>query len=217
MLTKVKTWFLGLKIWQKVVVGFVAFSFLVAPFSGGAETIAPAGDSGTAPQVTEMPVPTATEMVEPLLFAPPDWLDQETARSYSESLNKLRELGTLTGIEKLVLVEFIDFDDGTGEYGAFVEFVYDYSSNPCRGGGFEGQRAFADVMRNVSFDFGEYKLGVLQFLARAPRTDDYGNPVWVTVKNIRLSREDFTQIDWSVEDIEYGINWDKLGGTSTCE
>ena len=62
MLTKVKTWFLGLKIWQKVVVGFVAFSFLVAPFSGGAETSTPGGDSGTAPQVTEMPVPTATEM-----------------------------------------------------------------------------------------------------------------------------------------------------------
>ena len=61
MLTKVKTWFLGLKIWQKVVVGFVAFSFLVAPFSGGAETSAPGGDSGTAPQVTEMPVPAATE------------------------------------------------------------------------------------------------------------------------------------------------------------
>ena len=64
MLTKVKTWFLGLKTWQKVVVGFVAFSFLVAPFSGGAETSAPGGDSGTAPQVTEMPVPTATEMAE---------------------------------------------------------------------------------------------------------------------------------------------------------
>ena len=55
MLTKVKTWFLGLKTWQKVVVGFVAFSFLVAPFSGGAETSAPGGSSGTAPQVTEMP------------------------------------------------------------------------------------------------------------------------------------------------------------------
>jgi SOS response regulatory protein OraA/RecX len=62
MLTKIKTWFLRLKTWQKVVVGFVAFSFLVAPFSGGAETSAPAGDSGTAPQVTEMPEPMVTEM-----------------------------------------------------------------------------------------------------------------------------------------------------------
>lgn len=62
MLTKVKTWFLGLKIWQKVVVGFVAFSFLVSPFSCGAETSVPGGDSGTAPQVTEMPAPQVTEM-----------------------------------------------------------------------------------------------------------------------------------------------------------
>ena len=217
MLTKVKTWFLGLKIWQKAVVGFVAFSFLVAPFSGGAETSAPGGDSGTAPQVTEMPVPTATEMTEPLLFTPPDWLNLETAKSYSESLEKLREEGTLTDVEKIISVEFIDFDDGTNEYGVFVEFVYDYSSNPCLGGALEGRTAFTDVMRSVPFDFGEYKLGILQFLARAPRTDDYGNPVWVTVKNTNLARQDFTQIDWSGEDIEYEVNWDKLGETLICE
>ena len=61
MLAKIKNWFLQLKPWQKVAVGFVAFSIIVAPFSGGAETSAPGGDSGTAPQVTEMPVPIVTE------------------------------------------------------------------------------------------------------------------------------------------------------------
>jgi hypothetical protein len=65
MLTKIKTWFLLLKTWQKVIVGFMAFSILVAPLSGGAETSAPTGDSGTAPQVTEMPAPQVTEMPAP--------------------------------------------------------------------------------------------------------------------------------------------------------
>jgi hypothetical protein len=65
VLTKIKTWFLGLKTWQKVVVGFMAFSVLVAPFSGGAETSAPTSDSGTAPQVAEMPAPQVSEMPAP--------------------------------------------------------------------------------------------------------------------------------------------------------
>jgi hypothetical protein len=61
MLTKIKTWFLGLKTWQKVVVGFVAFSFLVAPFSG--ETSSDAGGTETpAPTIAPVPNPTIAEM-----------------------------------------------------------------------------------------------------------------------------------------------------------
>ena len=62
MLTKVKTRFLRLKTWQKVVVGFVAFSFLVAPFSG--ETSSDASGTGTPEPTSAAPVPkpTVTEM-----------------------------------------------------------------------------------------------------------------------------------------------------------
>ena len=65
MLTKVKAWFLGLKTWQKVVVGFVVFSFAVSPFTG--RTSSDVGETQTpTPPPTEMPseVPTIapTEM-----------------------------------------------------------------------------------------------------------------------------------------------------------
>jgi hypothetical protein len=54
MLAKVKARFLGLKTWQKVVVGFVVFSFAVSPFTG--RTSSDVGETQTpTPPPTEMP------------------------------------------------------------------------------------------------------------------------------------------------------------------
>ena len=118
MLTKVKTWFLGLKTWQKVVVGFVAFSFLVAPFSGGAETNAPAGDSGTGPQVTEMPAPQVTEM--PTDNPAPS---SNLTVSQSNAVEKALSYLNFSAFSKEGLVEQLEYE---GFSSADSKFAVDY-------------------------------------------------------------------------------------------
>ena len=62
MVTSIKKWFTNLKTWQKVVVGFVAFSLLISPFTGSGGGVASPGDPSSPPEVTIAPAPTATEM-----------------------------------------------------------------------------------------------------------------------------------------------------------
>ena len=63
-----KQWFLALKTWQKLVVGFVALSIVLAPFSGQSNSNvsdsaspSPSVTSETQPTSTPEPQPSATE------------------------------------------------------------------------------------------------------------------------------------------------------------
>jgi hypothetical protein len=172
--------------------------------------------AGSSAGFTPTPEPSISQAPssEPLRFIAPEWMDGGTATAYSQSLDDLVDKGTLSDIPKIIAVEFIDLQDGT--YVAEIQFVYDYSSDPCRGGAFESYDLFVEIMTTVPFDFGTYTLDTLRILARAPGADDFGNPGWVTVKGTSLSRKDFSQIDWNSPDIQYGINWDKLGETKPC-
>ena len=218
MLTKIKTWFLGLKTWQKVVVGFVAFSFLVAPFSGGAETSAPGGDTGTAPQVTEMPVPTATEMNEPIPFEVPDWVEPEVARAYTDALSTI-EAETNMGVPTFIGLDFIDFEDG--KYGVFIEIAASENlfglEAACGVAERQAQTLFTSIMKDVPVDLVDRELDVLQILSMLEGTDDFGAPVWLTLKNTRLEGSDLRKIDWAQVGIEGKVSWDKLGGTQGCD
>jgi len=156
------------------------------------------------------PSPTTS----PLLFTAPKWVAPEVAQAYSDSLSDLMDEGTLTGIDKLIAVEFIDLDDGT--YVLEIQFVYDYSSNPCRGSSFQAQALFTKIMRTVPYDFGDYKLDDLRLLARAPGVDAYGNPGWLTVSGTELLRKTFSKVNWETKDIEFLINWDELSESRPC-
>ena len=173
----------------------------------------PGSYTGFTPSPT--PIESAALSAAPLRFVAPTWMDANTAIAYSVSLDDIVEKGTLTNIEKIIAVEFIDLEDGT--YVTEIQFAYDYSSNPCQGGAFESYDLFVKIMTTVPFDFGSYELYELRILARAPGVDDYGNPGWVTVKGTSLTRDDFAKIDWTASDIQYNINWDKLGGTRPCD
>jgi hypothetical protein len=218
MLTKVKTWFLGLKIWQKVVVGFVAFSFLVAPFSGGAETSAPAGDSGTAPQVTEMPVPTATEVTEPLPFEVPEWVDQGVARAYFDSFASI-DPETNMGVPTFISLDLIEFEDD--KYGVFIEIAASENlfglGAACRVAAREAQTLLTSIMRDVPVDLESHQLDLIQILSMLEGSDDFGAPIWRTLKNTSLEGPDLQKIDWDQEGIEDRVSWDKLGGTLSCD
>ena len=218
MLTKVKTWFLGLKIWQKVVVGFVAFSFLVAPFSGGAETSAPDGDSGTAPQVTEMPVPTATEMTEPIPFEVPEWVDQEVARAYFDALASI-EPETNIGEPTFIELKFQDFEDKT--YGVFIELAASENlfglEAACGVAERQAQTLFATIMRDVPVDLEKHQLDLLYINSTLAGTDDFGAPTRFFLKTIVLEGSDLQKIDWTQEGIESTVRWDKLGSYPECD
>jgi hypothetical protein len=218
MLTKIKTWFLGLKTWQKVVVGFMAFSILVAPFSGGAETSAPGGDSGTAPQVTEMPAPTATEVTEPLPFEVPEWVDQGVARAYFDSFASI-DPETNMGVPTFISLDFIEFEDD--KYGVFIEIAASENlfglKAACGVAERQAQTLFTSIMRNVPVDLESHQLDLIQILSMLEGSDDFGAPIWRTLKNTSLEGPDFRKIDWAQEGIESKVSWDKLGGTLSCD
>jgi hypothetical protein len=218
MVTKVKTWFLGLKTWQKVVVGFVAFSFLVAPFSGGAETSAPGGDTGTAPQVTEMPVPTATEMIEPIPFEVPEWVDQGVARAYFDSFASI-DPETNMGVPTFISLDFIEFEDD--KYGVFIEIAASENlfglEAACGVAERQAQTLFTSIMRDVPVDLENHQLDLIQILSMLEGSDDFGAPIWLTLKNTNLEGPDLRKIDWDQEGIEERVSWDKLGGTLSCD
>ena len=66
MVAKIKVWFLGLKTWQKIVVGFITFSLAVSPFTGGGSNDVGGGETSvptvapTEMTATPTPAPTAT-------------------------------------------------------------------------------------------------------------------------------------------------------------
>jgi hypothetical protein len=119
MLTKIKTWFLRLKTWQRLVVGFMAFSVLVAPFSGGAETSAPAGDSGAAPQVTEMPEPTVTEMPTIAPTAAPSFAAGLTV-GQENAMRKALSYIDFSGFSRKGLIEQLEFEGFTKDESQFA-------------------------------------------------------------------------------------------------
>ena len=136
------------------------------------------------------------------------------AQAYSDSLSDLINERTLTGIDKLINVEFMDTKDGT--YVLEIQFVYDYSSDPCGASSHQAQALFTKLMKLVPYDFGHYKLADLRLLARAPGVDAYGNPGWLTVSGTELRRKTFLKVTWKTKDIEFLINWDALSESEPC-
>lgn len=121
-------------------------------------------------------------------------------------------------LDRFISIDFIDFDDGT--YGTFIEIAADENltmNMACGSASTRSQELFVEIMNNVSFDFGEYKLYTLQILARGQGTDDYGNPAWFTIHNTQLVRKDFTKINWDQTDVRYLVNWDDLGEVLSCD
>jgi hypothetical protein len=106
MLAKVKARFLGLKTWQKVVVGFVVFSFAVSPFTG--RTSSDVGETQTpTPPPTEMPseaptiAPTEMPSEAPAIELTPD---QENA--IYKAMNYL----DYTAFSKKGLIEQLEYE-----------------------------------------------------------------------------------------------------------
>jgi len=65
MLAGIKKWFLGLKTWQKIAVGFVAFSFLISPFTGSTSNTSSTGTPSPSEAVSEQPIATPEPTPEP--------------------------------------------------------------------------------------------------------------------------------------------------------
>ena len=219
-LSKFKTWFVALKNWQKVLFVIVAFSVVTAPFqskdaNGGTSQATPTPTPGVI--ASQPPVVKVSPTPKPLLFTAPAWMDGATAQAYSDAFSVI-ESKTNMGLDRIISVEFIDFDDGT--YGTFIQIAADenFSMNlACVGASKRSQELFVEIMNNVPYDFGKYELFNLQILARGQGTDDYGNPAWFTIHNTQLERSDFTKINWQQTDVRYLVNWDDLGGVLSCD
>ena len=208
------------KLWQKLLIGFFLLSSLgsIGKLLGGNSTSAVV--PSTAPiqsSLPSQPAQTATASPTPaLVFSAPEWLDPTTAQAYSNALSVLSPK-TNMDVPRIISVEFIDFDDGT--YGTFIEIAADDNLTGhmrCEGAAFDSEDLFIRIMNAVPYDFGKYKLDVLNILARFPGTDDYGNSVWVTLKGTILDRSIFTKVNWANPDIKYSLNWDKLIGRGPC-
>lgn len=225
-LSRFKTWFVALKNWQKVLFVIVAFSVVTAPFQSpntqentSQPTQTPTVSASQTPVVgaSQTPVVVASPTPKPLLFTAPAWMDVATAQAYSSAFSVI-EAKTNMGLDRIISVEFIDFDDGT--YGTFIQIAADenFSMNSaCGSASTTSQKLFVEIMNNVPYDFGKYELFNLQILARGQGTDDYGNAAWFTIHNTQLERTDFTKINWKQTDIRYLVDWDDLGGVLSCD
>jgi SOS response regulatory protein OraA/RecX len=80
MLANVKNWFMGLKTWQKFAVGFVAFSFLISPFTGNDSTGSTSSTPRPSPSEAVAQSPEATpDPTPPASQAPALTLSQDNA------------------------------------------------------------------------------------------------------------------------------------------
>jgi hypothetical protein len=80
MLANVKNWFMGLKTWQKFAVGFVAFSFLISPFTGTDSTSSTSPTPRPSPSEAVAQSPEATpDPTPPASLAPALTLSQDNA------------------------------------------------------------------------------------------------------------------------------------------
>ena len=144
-------------------------------------------------------------------------MDPATAQAYSAAFSAI-EAKTNMGLDRIISVEFIDFDDGT--YGTFIQIAADenFSMNmACGSASTTSQKLFVEIMNKVPYDFGKYELFNLQILARGQGTDSYGNAAWFTIHNTQLERSDYTKVNWAQKDVRYLVNWDDLGGVLSCD
>lgn len=159
-----------------------------------------------------MPVPTATEMSEPLPFEVPEWVDQEVARAYFDAFKSI-EPETNMGVPTFIGLDFVDFEDG--KYGVFIEIAASENlfglDAACGVAERQAQTLFASIMKDVPVDLVDRELDVLQILSMLEGTDDFGAPMWLTLKNTRLESSDLRKIDWAQVGIEGKVSWDKLG------
>jgi hypothetical protein len=72
-------------------------------------------------------------------------------------------------------------------------------------------------MRDVPVDLENHQLDLIQILSMLEASDDFGAPIWLTLKNTSLEGPDLRKINWAQKGIEDKVSWDKLGGTLSCD
>jgi hypothetical protein len=132
MLSSVQKWFGNLKTWQKVVVGFVVFSVVVSPFTGG--TSSDVGEAQTpTPAPTEMPseVPTIapTEMPSEVPTIAPTEMPSEVpaielTSEQENAIDKALDYLDYTAFSKESLIEQLKYEGFSNKVSTFaVDFI----------------------------------------------------------------------------------------------